>query len=293
MNSNETASAKATPDKAHGFAFKVAVIRQQCRNFSRYLKFHWRVLGPAPTTPYGFKLHGNRYMQAGVFEPEETAFAQRCLNETEVFINIGANIGYYCLHALKLGRKTIAFEPNDLNVLHLLHNVRVNGWQEGFELFPLALSDQTGIMEIYGGGTGASLLSGWAGSQAYHSTLCPVARLDDVLGNRFAGKKTFVLVDIEGAEYFMLCGAGILLRQQPRPLWLMEVCRQGHDNRANPNFAKTFELFWAAGYSAWLVSGKPRRVEASEIAAGGNALPAQGNFLFVESGAEPGWLKNP
>lgn len=288
MNSHETPAAQTTVDGERPFAFKVAVMRQQFRNFARYLKFHWRALGPAPVTPHGFKMHGNRYMQTGVFEPEETAIAQRCLGESEVFINVGANIGYYCLHALKLGRQVAAFEPNDLNVLHLLCNVRINGWQQGFELFPLALSDQAGILTIYGGGTGASLLSGWAGSQAFHSTLCPVARMDDVLGHRFAGKRCFILVDIEGAELSLLRGARQILNQTPRPVWLVEICKRGHNNALNPNFEATFELFWAAGYSAWVATQKPRRLEKSDLT--NDALLAGSNFLFAEAGAEPPWF---
>jgi FkbM family methyltransferase len=290
MNSNEGSVAKKTPGREHSFAFKVAVIRQQFRNFARYLKFHWRALGPAPVTPHGFRLQGNRYMQTGVFEPEETALTERCLREADVFINVGANIGYYCLHALKLGRKTVAFEPNDLNVLHLLHNVHLNGWEEGFELFPLAMSDQTGILKIYGGGTGASLLSGWAGSQAFHSTLCPVARMDDVLGHRFAGKRCFILVDIEGAELAMLRGAQQLLNQNPRPIWLVEICKRGHNNALNPNFEPTFELFWAAGYSAWVAAKIPRRLEKQDLTSGDDALLVGSNFLFVAAGAEPAWF---
>jgi FkbM family methyltransferase len=293
MNSQPPTIPEAPADAGHPLAFKVAVIRQQFRNFARHLKFCWRALGPAPRTPYGFKLHGNRYMQAGVFEPEETAFALRCLQDAEVFINVGANIGYYCLHALKLGRKTIAFEPIDLNVRHLLCNVRLNEWQDNFELFPVALGNQPGILQIFGGGTGASLLSGWAGSAAYHSTLCPVSRLDDVLGQRVAGKRCFVLADIEGAEFPMLQGAAALLRQNPRPTWLVEICSFGHNNVPNPNFARTFELFWEAGYSAWQVATTPRRVTREDLTRAGTDNALGWNFCFVDATDEPAWLTAP
>lgn len=290
---NDTANAKPTPQPASshpGLGFKLAVIKRQLKNFSRYLKFHWESLGPVGATPHGFKILGNRYMLSGAFEPEETALARRCLQDADVFINIGANIGYYCLHALQMGRKTIAFEPIDLNVRHLLFNVKVNGWEKGFELFPVALGDTTGVIEIYGGGTGASLLSGWAGSPAYHFSLCPVARFDDIMGVRLAGKRCFVLVDVEGAEYFMLRGAQALVQQQPRPVWLMEVCERGHNNALNPHFAETFECFWSAGYSAWQVAAQPRRIERDEVLTHEGRPPLNGNFLFVDDSAEPVWL---
>jgi FkbM family methyltransferase len=277
-------------DSSHGWRFRLAVLWQQFKNFSRLLKFYWESLGPAPMTPYGFRLHGNKVMQRGAFEPEETALARRCMEDAEVFINVGANIGYYCLHALQMKRKAVAFEPIDLNVRHLLCNVRLNGWQDNIELFPVALSDKPGVLEIFGGGTGASLLLGWAGNPAHHVSLCPVARMDDVLGSRFSGKRCFVLVDIEGAEYRMLLGASGLLQQNPRPVWFVEVCQRGHNGVPNPDFARTFELFWNSGYSAWVVVGKPRQVQQADVFSGAAWLRDHVNFLFVAADSEPSWL---
>ena len=68
------------------FSFKLAVMRQQLKNFSRYLRFYWKSLSPACVTPQGFKFHGNRHMIAGTFEPEETRLVGRMLDRADVFI---------------------------------------------------------------------------------------------------------------------------------------------------------------------------------------------------------------
>ena len=108
------------------FGFRLVMIRCQIELFSRYLKFHWRVSGPAPVAPQGFKFYGNRHVISGVFEPEETKVFQRLLPEVDGVANVGANVGYYCCVALQVERAMVVFEPVDLDVRHLLTKVRVN-----------------------------------------------------------------------------------------------------------------------------------------------------------------------
>lgn len=47
-------------------------------------------------------------MASGDFEPEETRLIQDLLQEVDTLVNIGANVGYYCCHALSLGKRVIA-----------------------------------------------------------------------------------------------------------------------------------------------------------------------------------------
>ena len=115
------------------------------------------------------------------------------------------------------------------------------------EIFPpMALSNQVGIIEIYGGGTGASLLKGWAGTPESYVTLVPCSTMDRVLGNRFQGSKTLMIVDIEGAEKLMLEGAAAFVAMEPKPVWLVEISVGEHQPKGikiNPNLLSTFQLF--------------------------------------------------
>ena len=65
---------------------------------------------PQPT-PWGFKLADNSAMAQGNFEPTETEQVRKFLNDVDVLVNVGANAGYYCCHALSMGKSVIAFEP--------------------------------------------------------------------------------------------------------------------------------------------------------------------------------------
>jgi FkbM family methyltransferase len=280
-----------SPHQTPGTGYKLAVIRQQLKNFERTLRFHWKSMRDAPVTPYGFKLHGSRAMQQGRFEPVETRLVGEILPQCDAFVNVGANVGYYCCHAIQRGVPVFAFEPIDLNIRHLLANLRANGWSDKAEIYPVALGAETGILEIFGAGTGASLIKGWANTPETDVMLAPVLTLDQVLGARLSGRKCFIMVDIEGAERFMLAGASQFLAANPKPVWMIEVCVDQHqpDGTAiNPHLTKTFEYFWNNGYHAWTAGERPRRVGKAEVEAvantGNNTFESH-NFIFADPAA--------
>ena len=256
----------------------------------RYVRDSWLIYEEPENTPMGFKLIGNRSMQEGIFEPEETQIVKTIIPCVDVFINVGANIGYYCCIALSHGKFAVAFEPINLNLRYLLRNIKANNWESQIEVFPLALSNKIGVIEIYGGGTGASLLKGWAGTPEEYVTLAPISTLDNVLGSKFQDKKCFILVDIEGAEFFMLQGASSFISRDPKPIWMMEICVSEHQPKGvniNPNLAATFQIFWNRGYDSWTADEQCRFVSPDEIESivesCRDTLHTH-NFLFIERG---------
>jgi FkbM family methyltransferase len=223
---------------------------------------------PTKMTPWGFTLAGHEAMAAGTFEPEETELVRKLLQEVDVLVNVGANVGYYCCHALGLGKPVIAVEPIARNLHYLLTNIRNNGWSQQAEVFPVALGSRTDILQMWGGGTGASLIKGWASIPESYVTRVPVLSLDRVLGNAIKGKRALILVDIEGAEFMMLQGAPQALRNEPRPIWMMEVSTTEHQPEGttmNPNFEKTFDMFFDSGYCAFTADTEAKKLEKSDV----------------------------
>lgn len=240
---------------------------------------------PAIKTPWGFTLAGHKLMASGLFEPKETALVRELLKEVDLLVNVGANVGYYCCHALEMGKKVVAVEPIYRNLHYLLKNIRNNGWSRSAEIYPVALGAQTDILEMWGGGTGASLIKGWSGIPESYVTRVPVLTLDRLLGSEFNGYRVLIIVDVEGAEYPMLQGAKKVLRSQPAPIWMMEIASTPHQPQGltiNPHLQVTFETFFALGYHAISVEGGMRTIIQQDISEWVNqqATPPGYNFVF-------------
>jgi FkbM family methyltransferase len=247
---------------------------------------------PAKDCPLGFKFIGNPSMEAGTFEQDDVKIIKKCLCKTEVFINVGANIGYYCCIALREKKQTVAFEPIELNLKYLYKNIAANTWQDNIEIFPAAVGDKSGLIEIYGGGTAASLIQGWSHTPSYYRRWVPITTLDLALGKRFEGRQSLILVDIEGAENAMLRGASVLLQSALKPVWIVEISVSGHQPegvKVNPDLLSTFQRFWSQGYEAWTCGSVMRPVyerEVQEVMTTGKDTLKSLNYLFCAPGVK-------
>ena len=189
-------------------------------------------------------------MQIGTFEAEEVAVLRKSFADTDVFVDIGANIGYYTCLARQAGNHVVAVEPVPQNLEFLYANLRANRWLD-IEVFPVALSEQSGIGLMFGGGTGASLIAGWAGASEVWQTPVPLTTLDVLLGDRFKDQRLLIKMDVEGAELGVLRGAEMTLTRKLSPIWFIEVClTENQPTGVNSSFAAVFELFWKFGYTA-------------------------------------------
>jgi FkbM family methyltransferase len=207
----------------------------------------------------------------------------------EYVVDVGANIGYYVCLARSRSKNVIAFEPIALNVQLLLRNIEINGWKDRVEIYPLAVSNRCGIARMHGGGTGASLVTGWAGVSESYASYLPVTTLDTTLNGRLRGQRSLFIVDVEGAEADVLAGAAAQLVVAPKPVWVVEIIfsQRGGIGR-NPNFRRSFEAFWRNGYECWTANDDRLPVSAKTIRdmeeSGVNTLNCT-NFLFAEKGS--------
>ncbi|MFZ3211386.1 MAG: FkbM family methyltransferase [Terriglobales bacterium] len=218
-------------------------------------------------TPHGFLLVAeNTSMTVGTFERAEIDLLRAELDDSDVFVDIGANVGLYTCLAARTGKHVIAIEPLASNVAVLLHNLAVNKLTE-VEVFPIALSSAPGLLTLYGSGTGASVIKGWAGTSAIDGAcLVPVNSLDALIADRFAGKRLIIKIDVEGHETDLLTGAVRTLAMNPKPRWLIEVIpEEHHPSGANPSYVRTFETLWRAGYCSYTADTTRRPVQRDHV----------------------------
>lgn len=244
-------------------------------------------------TPLGFKLTTGLHpayqlMRSGKFEVEETAIIAKVLPRVDVFVDIGANLGYYSCLALQSEKPVVAFEPQQQNLQCLFQNLIANGWEDKAEVFPLALSDRPGLLTLYGAsGPSASLIKDWAGYSSRYRKTVPVSTLDNILSGRFTGDRLFIKIDVEGAEYSVLKGAMATIFREIKPVWLLEICLdEFHPEGSNPDFKKIFQLFWDHGYRAFTAEADPKSVQPTDVAnwiAQGHSGSGTFNYIFAES----------
>jgi FkbM family methyltransferase len=227
-------------------------------------------------------------MVHGKFEQEETPLIRRLIARNDIFVNIGANVGYYCCFAAKDGKQVIAFEPHAVNSRLLLRNFEINGFSDQAEIYPTAVGAKCGILKLFGSGTAASLVEGWASIPPENSTLVPVITLDGVLRGRYEDQSIFILIDVEGAELSVLEGAVETLNRKHKPWWLIEITVSEHQPAGiavNPNLLATFDLLYNAGYEAWALGSDSRKIGREEVLAisqTGKDTIGIHNFLCVE-----------
>ena len=104
----------------------------------------------------GFKMFvmGNDYIGASIlksksYEPHVTSVVMKLLKEGDVFLDIGANVGYFTMLAsslVKSNGKVIAFEPNPQN-LQLIYSSIVENDAVNVDIYPYAASNEKAILK--------------------------------------------------------------------------------------------------------------------------------------------------
>ena len=234
-------------------------------------------------TPDGFSFAGDEAMQIGSFEPEETQIIKQQLEDADILIDIGANTGLYTCLARSMEKHVIAIEPHPQNLRILYRNLEENGWKD-VEVWPIGLAEESGIITLYGGNTGASVVKGWAEIPDSWKQRIPVHSLDLILGSRFTDKRIIIKMDVEGAEYNVLLGARNTLQRVIRPVWLVEITLTLNHPEMNRKFLPTFEMFWQNGYEVRTGDAVKKLVTRSDVerwVKNGECDIGTYNWLFV------------
>lgn len=157
-----------------------------------------------------FELHwkGWRY-----YEPVTILLLGQLLKQADMFIDVGANVGYYSLVAASENPtlKIVAFEPNPKLFTMLNDNISANGFQIVSE--DIAMSDKTGSGEFF---VPESDMSGSL-EPAFRENHCSVPTvstitLDDYMRKSPDVKVSLIKIDVEGHEQSVLRGASETLK---------------------------------------------------------------------------------
>jgi FkbM family methyltransferase len=148
---------------------------------------------------------------------------QKLFHPDNVFLDVGANFGYYSLvMASRFDRQCVvhAFEPNPPTLARLRHHVAINSLGGVVQVHDVALSDQAGT---------ACLATKEGNSGGAHIVDCDrrtievkLTTLDDFCDQQHLTRLDAIKIDVEGFEERVLRGAERSLRRW-RPVLLMEL----------------------------------------------------------------------
>ena len=99
---------------------------------------------------YGFELRSYRNFDFSKFEMDEANLILHHLKSTDLFIDIGANIGFYTCLACANDKDVISFEPSHNNSRFFLDNIKRNNFQKKVTFFEMGLSDSAEVVRLYG-----------------------------------------------------------------------------------------------------------------------------------------------
>ena len=202
----------------------------------------------------------------GVHEKRTTDLIKNELEEGMVVIDIGSNLGYYCLlEALIVGNqgKVYALEPVPKNFEILSKNIIINGYKN-IKSHCLAVSDKSGITDFF-----LTEASNWGSMIDLNSKKTSnymksrmkqlnqgvikveTVSIDDFLEKENVHNVNLIRMDIEGHEI-----NAIKLRKSPSPIKLVIEVHNKLFNNLEKSLTPTFEKLLLFGFKPKVLIAK-------------------------------------
>jgi FkbM family methyltransferase len=144
----------------------------------------------------------------GVWEPNLTHFLESRLANDGIFVDIGANVGYFSLLASHVSRRVIAFEASPDIFDKLAKNILINK-RNNITIYNLAVSGTESKVYISPGPPGnlgaTSIVTAYDDESMGALTVVRAAPLCETLGDEILREVRFIKIDVEGSEYPILC----------------------------------------------------------------------------------------
>ena len=230
--------------------------------------------------PYGYLMSGN------INEPDILHAFYRLIKKDDVFIDIGANVGFYSVLAAKAGALTYSFEPIPATYLRLCKNIELNKLTT-VKTYRAGLGEKAGP-DVFYYDQKCSASSSRADLDYCSDGMsvqieCPVVTLDEICVQEKIDRIDLIKCDVEGGELFVFRG-GVQTLRKHRPYVFCEMLRKWSAKfHYHPD--EIIQLFLSLGYVCVALS--------KSNPMGGYVLEhmlettAETNFLFAPSEKMP------
>jgi len=199
-----------------------------------------------------------RIFQFGIWERNLTAFISRRLRPGDVFIDVGANVGYFTLLASTLVGQTgrvVAIEASPSIFKHLERNLQLNN-ARNVRPVNLAAGGAPGVVPIFPGfeyhrGT-MSIVPERLGHDAVAEAFVNMDLLTNIISEEEMRRARLIKIDVEGAEMPILENILSHINSFSDELEIvaeLSALKRGHSHWAQ----LAVDSFRSAGFRAYLV----------------------------------------
>lgn len=181
----------------------------------------------------------------GFYERPLVDWLKRSLRQSDVFWDVGANIGAISLVAARFCDRVVAFEPEPSALELLGTHVQVNRLAN-VTIVPCALGDRDTTATIHQGPSSNLGMSSLMrqGNEGPSATI-KVAQADAFVSDQPWLQPTVIKIDVEGAEHLVLRGAHNVLRS---PALRAIVFEDRRSPESEPTNRALVECLHSAGY---------------------------------------------
>jgi FkbM family methyltransferase len=231
---------------------------------------------PGLTRPLRLRVHGaedrvisRRIREQGIWEPFETALLLERLGPGDVFVDVGANIGYFTvLAAERVGPDgaVYAFEPDPRNYRLLSSNVSLNRVGSQVTAVAAGLAAAAGAGRLYLSADNLGDHQTHAGEPDRPSVPVTLLGGAEYLSPRIA-RIDLLKVDTQGFEYEAMLGLMPLLRRQPSPPAVLIELTPFSLRQAGSSGRALIELLAGLDLPFWIVDHVEHRLAPSDARA--------------------------
>ncbi len=180
----------------------------------------------------GDQMISARLRKERIWERYETLLTLNHLHEGDVYVDVGANIGYYTLLAAQrvgVQGKVIAYEPDAANLALLNANVAMNGFTQ-VRIFPYALYDKNSEGKLFLSGDNFGDHRVYGSVDERHSSEITLVHGGEHL-SRHIERMDFLKIDTQGAEFFVVNGLKeMIIKNRGHLRMILEFCPYGIRN---------------------------------------------------------------
>jgi len=195
----------------------------------------------------------------GTWTPGIEWLMRRTLRKSDVFVDVGANVGYFTLFGSKLvGQEGHVFAIEASPTTHRIcqSNIDLNGCNN-VTLYQCAASNQSGATTLYPPDNECDLASLRPNVRGKYSSglvthHLKAVRVDELLGDEIKKRIRLIKIDVEGADYLTLQGMHQILDAPESPDVICEV-NDGFLREMGASETDLIDYMLKLGYRAYLL----------------------------------------